>query len=219
MRSAISSKDAPSRVQRATLSRKSAIRGTSWVGAKSAPRSCPLLVPDYGEAPRLARAVYAASRRERSASPAEEYPGSRLAAVARTLRSSGDPGLVTRLIPRSPRPFSLLEAATSTERQPISISEQPRRSTATPVAPPVIAELSNSLQRLRAGASSSPSTSTSIRPPACLNLTEAPPHGLSGAEPPNRRSPFAWTLSGSPVGPSLSHSSRKGAALPEGREK
>ncbi len=130
-------------------------------------------------------AVYAASRRERSASPAEEYPGSRLAAVAPTLRSSGDPGVVTRLIPMSPRPFSLPEAATSTERQPMSMARQPRRSTATPVAPPVIAELSNSLHLLTAGASSSPSTSTSITPPAALDLTEAPPHESETVKPTN----------------------------------
>jgi hypothetical protein len=32
---------------------------TSRVGTKSAPRSCPLLVPDYGEAPTVARQALA----------------------------------------------------------------------------------------------------------------------------------------------------------------
>src|SRR6266545_3663513 len=55
MRSSISSRDAPSRVQLVILSRMPGMRGTSWVGTKSAPRSCPLLVPDYGELQTLAR--------------------------------------------------------------------------------------------------------------------------------------------------------------------
>ena len=55
MRFSIASRDAPSRVQREISSRMSAMRGTSWVGTKSAPRSCPLLVPDYGEVQTLAR--------------------------------------------------------------------------------------------------------------------------------------------------------------------
>jgi hypothetical protein len=35
--------------------RMSGMKDTSWVGTKSAPRSCPILVPDYGEVPTLAR--------------------------------------------------------------------------------------------------------------------------------------------------------------------
>ena len=65
---------------------------------------------------------YAASRCERSASPAEEYLASPWAAVDRTLRSMGEPGVITTLMPRSPRPFSLPDAATSTERQPKSMT-------------------------------------------------------------------------------------------------
>jgi hypothetical protein len=55
MRSSISSSDAPSRVQRVISSRMLGMRGTSWVGTKSAPRSCPFLVRDYGELQTLAR--------------------------------------------------------------------------------------------------------------------------------------------------------------------
>src|SRR4029079_6782889 len=143
--------------------------------------------------------VYAASRSERNAAPAEEYPSSPLAADTRTLRSSGDPGVVTRLMPPSPRSSSLPEAATSTDRQPISMTRQPRRSTVTPVAPVVIAELSNSLQPLTAGAFSSPSTSTSIRPPAEVNRTEAPPHGGGAAESTTRNLESAGILLGSPI--------------------
>jgi hypothetical protein len=55
MRTSINSRDAPSRVQRVISSRVPDMRGTSWVGSKSAPRSCPFLVPDYGEPQTLAR--------------------------------------------------------------------------------------------------------------------------------------------------------------------
>ena len=166
-----------------------------------------------------ARGVYAASRSERSASPAEEYPGSPLAADAPTRRSMGDPGIVTRLIPASPRPFSLPEAATSAERQPISMTRQPRRSTVTPVAPPVIAELSNSLQLLRAGTSSSPSTSTSIRPPAVREQTEALPHGSEAAEPTNGGSRFSRPVSELPIGASPLSSLSRTCRLVVGRKR
>jgi hypothetical protein len=55
MRSSISSMDAPSRVQRLISSRMAGMRDTSWVGTESAPRSCPLPVPDYGELHTVAR--------------------------------------------------------------------------------------------------------------------------------------------------------------------
>src|SRR6185295_16970601 len=147
-----------------------------------------------------ARGVYATSRSDRSASPAEEYPGSPLADDAPTRRSMADPGVITRLIPGSPRSLSLPEATTTLERQPISMTRQPRRSTVTPVAPPVTAKLSNSVQLVRAGASSSPSTSTSITPPALREQTEAPPHGSEAAEPTNGGSRFSRPVSELPIG-------------------
>ena len=55
MRSPINLREAPSRVQRVISLRMSGMKDTSWVGTKSAPRSCPNLVPDYGEVPTLAR--------------------------------------------------------------------------------------------------------------------------------------------------------------------
>ncbi len=152
--------------------------------------------------------AHAASRSERSASPADEYPGRPLVADGLSLRSMDDPGIVTRLIPPSPRLFSLPEAATSTEMQPISMTRQPRRSTVIPVAPPVIAEFRRSHQLVKAGASSSPSTSTSITAPALNDQTEAPPHGPEAAEPTTCGSQPSLILFGSPIGPSLSHSSR-----------
>src|SRR5436190_6304879 len=124
-----------------------------------------LLAPPGGfEVLGAAHAAHGALRSESSASAAEEYAGSRLALVARTRRSTSEPGAITRLIPPSPRALSWLEPATSTERQLRSIARQPRRSIAIPLAPSVIAPLSNWLQRLRALASRSPSTSTRIRP-------------------------------------------------------
>ena len=99
-----------------------------------------LLAPPGGfEVLGAAHAAHGALRSESSASAAEEYAGSRLALVARTRRSTSEPGAITRLIPPSPRALSWLEPATSTERQLRSIARQPRRSIAIPLAPSVIA--------------------------------------------------------------------------------
>ena len=57
MRSPINLREAPSRVQRVISLRMSGMKDTSWVGTKSAPRSGPILVPDYGEVPTLARLI------------------------------------------------------------------------------------------------------------------------------------------------------------------
>ena len=195
--------------------------GPSQTGRRS-PATSPAqyLAPQEGYRGAGGRGVYAASRSERSASPAEEYPASPLAADAPTRCSMGDPGIVTRLMPGSPRPFSLPEAATSTERQPISMTRQPRRSTVTPVAPPVIAELSSSLQLLRAGASSSsPSTSTSIRPPAVREQTEALPHGSEAAEPTNGGSRLSRPVSELPIGASPLSSLSRPCRLVVGRKR
>ena len=161
-----------------------------------------------------ARGVYAASRSERSASPAEEYPGSSLAADAPTRCSMGDPGVITRLIPASPRPFSLPEAATSVERQPISMTRQPRRSTVTPVAPPVTATSSNSLQLLRAGASPvPPQPLQALRPRLYANKPRRSPMDLKLLSRPTAVHGSRGLYLSCPLGHPLSHPSRSYAAV------
>jgi hypothetical protein len=55
MRSPINSREAPSRVQRVISFRMSGMKG-HLLGSElsSAPRSCPTVVPDYGELPTVA---------------------------------------------------------------------------------------------------------------------------------------------------------------------